>query len=217
MRYFWIIIASIILLSFTHCKNNVSENPISETFYKNNKDSFLKSDLVKFNYNPRMNFAYGDIDSTTFYRVLVRPDSTLRIMGFQSFCKIFKIEMDTPLLSDIYFRKYETDRYIIRITNEEADVEKLIFKQKSTQNIVDYFFKLERLIEEYRILEINKHPIVNTIKIVFSDHDYLIYKPDTLVFKDKKNTTFMNHLFNNGKELDKNWFQFSEKIDTDYY
>jgi len=45
---------------------------------------------------------------------------------------------------------------------------------------------------------------------------YLVYKPDILVFNNPEDTSFMQYLFDNGRQLDRNWYQFKDTISTDY-
>jgi hypothetical protein len=88
-------------------------------------------------------------------------------------------------------------------------------KNLSEENVIHYFWNLKRSLKKYKILSLENHPMVNVKEIIFSNNDYLIYKPDTLVFKDG-NREFMKYLFKNGKSLDKNWIQFSDTINSVY-
>jgi len=217
MKYFKIVIAFFVLLNITYCKNNVDIIPISETFYENYKDSFLKSDLVKFHYDPRVNFSYGDIDSNTSFTVLIRKDSSLMIHGSNALTQFFNDSISTFNSNDIIISRINDKEYqVTDLTNSDLS-KNIIIQNTSPLNLVDYFLNMQKLIIKFQILEIAQHPSVNTIQIVFTANDYLIYKPDSLMYQEVNNKDFMKSLFKNGKKIDKNWFQFSEKINTDYY
>lgn len=217
MRNIVTLISVVVIIGLTNCTSNSGKNEslISEDFYKKHKDSFLKSDLIKFDYNPRTNFTYGDIDSSNYYRVLIFRDSSIRIFGTGVFSKLFNVPINNFSERDVIISKYETN-YMLSDPYDDKNVKIIKNTADSNTNVVDYFLNLEKLILKYQILEIDKHPQVNTLKIVFSDNDYLIYKPDSLVFKSSYKE-FMKYLFENGKEIDKNWIRFTDKTNTDYY
>jgi len=215
MRNIVTLILVVLIISLTNCTSNSGkdESLISEKFYKKHKDSFLKSDLTQFDYNPRTSFTYGNIDSSNYYRVLIFRDSSIRIFGTGVFSELFNVPINNFSERDVIVSKSETN---YMLTDPYDDKKVKIIENTADSNVVDYFLDLEKLILKYQILEIDKHPQVNTLKIVFSDNDYLIYKPDSLVFKSS-NKEFMKYLFENGKEIDKNWIHFTDKTNTDYY
>jgi len=215
MTIFRLFISIFILTSFVSC-SNPDKTLDSAKFYSDFKTEFLKSDLPKYNYNPRGHFTPLDFDSVAFYRVFIYRDSSLKIMGTPSFSKAFNIKIDNFFKSDVILSKLSDSNYILSSPFEEEPLTHIIPKEKSSTNAVDYFLNLERLLRKYKILEIASHPSVNTRKIIFSSNDYLIYKPDSLVFKNTENKEFMKYLFKNGKQLDKNWYQFNDTISTDY-
>jgi len=203
------------LLSLTQCISDKERSVKSEEFYKKFKDSFLKSDLTKFNYDPHTCFTFGDYDSANFYKVIIYKDSSIRVIGTEAFSKLFNVQIDNFCEDDVIVSKSDTNYILIDPYNNKKN--KTINNTADTSlNVVDYFLELKNLILKYQILEIKKHPQVNTTKIVFSSNDYLIYKPDSLKFKSS-NKEFMKYLFQNGKEIDKNWVQFTYKTNTDYY
>jgi len=214
MTIFRLFISVFALASFVSCYNS-DKTLESAVFYSDYKADFLKSDLTKYNYDPRMQFTSPGNNNAT-YGVLIFRDSCLRIIGTEEFSKAFEVRIDTFFKSDVILAKRSTDSYILTSPNNEDSRTFLIPKQSQSVNIVDYFLNLRNLITKYNILEISDHPLVNTTKVVFSEHDYLIYKPDSLVIQDSQNKDFMKHLFENGKQLDKNWYQFNDKTNTDY-
>lgn len=216
MTIFRLFISIFILAIFVSC-SNLNKPLYSAKFYSDFREDFFKSDLTKYNYNPRCHFTPFGFDTATFYRVIVFRDSSLNIIGTTSFSKAFNIRLDTLFNSeDVILSKFSDSNYIIKKNYEEKSLTYIIPIQKTSLNLVDYFLNLKRLLNEFKILEIASHPSVNTVKIVFSSNDYLIYKPDSLVFKNTGNKDFMKFLFNKGKQLDKNWHQFDDTINTDY-
>jgi hypothetical protein len=86
----------------------------------------------------------------------------------------------------------------------------------SSGDEVMYFISLSHLIDKYKTIAIKDHPQVNVKKLIFAENNYLIYKPDTLVFQsDDRN--FMTYLFKNGNYLDRNWVHFSDTVNIDFY
>ena len=168
---------------------------------------------MKYSYDPRTGFSFNVIDSPAFYRVLIREDSSILIIGFNSFCHDLKINFDSLDKSNIVLRKEESSsergKYDYRLSY-------ILTAESSTTNVVDYFLNLYRLLDKFNILSLKDNPSVNVKKIIFSDHDYLIYKPDTLVFWNE-NREFMKSLFKNGKDLDRNWVKFNDTIDVGYF
>ena len=213
MTTFRLLFAIFIFTTVESC-TNVDKTLDSTVFYSDYKVDFLNSDLTKYNYNPRMQFTFPGNNNAS-YAVLILRDSSIRIIGTEEFSKSFNVRIDTFFKSDVILSKRSTNSYSLTSPNDDELSSYLIPKQLQSINIVDYYLNLENLLNKYKILEISGHPIVNTTKIVFSDHDYLIYKPDSLVIKASENKDFMKHLFENGKQLDKNWYQFNEKINTD--
>jgi hypothetical protein len=215
MTIFRLYISILILATFISC-SKADKTLDSAKFYSDFKTDFLNSDLTKYNYNPRGHFTPLDFDYVVSYRVFIFRDSSLKIMGTPSFSKAFNIKIDNFFKSDVILSKLSDSTFILSSPFKEEPLTYIIPKQKSSTNAVDYFLNLERLLRKFRILEIASHPSVNTRKIVFSSNDYLIYMPDSLVFKNTENKEFIKHLFKNGKQLDKNWFQFNDTISTDY-
>jgi hypothetical protein len=217
MRKAIVTILTIFILCLTSCHSlDVEHNGgKSGIFYVLYSDLFLDSDLIQFDYNPRTQFSYQNIDSSVIYRVLIMQDSSLRVIGTDGFSKAFNFDISNFTPKDVIISNLDssfllTDPY-------QKDRTKTIKKQnESVPNVVDYFLGLNKELNKYQIIEIKKHPQVNVITIVFSENDYLIYKPDSLVFKDT-NRDFMRFLLEDGKELDKNWFQFKNQINTDYF
>ena len=187
------------------CKNDKLPK-YSVGFYKQYRAEFLQSDLIKYSYNPRAGFTFNQSDTLNFFRVLLREDSSIRVFGVKSFCQYFSIKIDSFYPSEMILKKDEPNGIVITLTS----------KNLSAENVIDYFWNLKSTMEKYRILALKSHPLVNVKKIIFSNTDYLIYKPDTLLFIDE-NREFMKYLFKNGKEMDKNWIQFSDTIDTNYH
>ncbi len=216
MRQVTTSILTIFILCFTSCNSfDGGQGERSGIFYTLYSDLFLDSDLVLYEYNPRTHFSYHNIDSSIFYRVLIMQDSSLRVFGTDAFSSVFKFDISNFTNEDVIVSDLDSS-YLL--TDPYQKDRKIIFKiqNNSIPNVVDYFLNLKKELNKYQIIELKKHSHVNTIKIVFSKNDYLIYKPDSLVFKSS-NKEFMKYLFENGKEIDKNWFHFTNKTNTDYY
>ena len=203
------------LICFTNCQNretNKDNNCNSDVFYESSRNEFLKGDLKNYSYNPRTGFTKQNFDED-LYRVILRQDSSIRVDGIVEFNKEFNLTIDTAVWNYVFISKNLNEDLTLSSTNNKA--EQIIKKTEFKIDPVSYFIKLKKHVERYRIIEIEKHQSVNTIKLIFSDHDYLIYKPDTLKFKtDTKD--FMTYLFQDSIRLDRNWYQFKTKINIDY-
>ena len=205
----------IILICFTNCQNRETtkdNNCNSDIFYESSRKEFLKGDLKNYSYNPRTGFTKQNFDEDLF-RVILRQDSSIRVEGIVEFNKEFNLTIDTAVWNYVFISKHLNGD--LTLSSADNKVEQIIKKTEYKIDPVSYFIKLKKNIESYRIIAIEKHQSVNTIKLIFSDHDYLIYKPDTLKFKtDSKE--FMTYLFQDSIRLDRNWYQFKTKINTDY-
>jgi hypothetical protein len=167
---------------------------------------------MKYGYDPRTGFAYKEYDSTGSYKVLIRKDSSLLIYyGYDALCEDLNFNIES----------YEKSSVILEMANLNGNKGQVTYaitnqtgNNSSLEEVVDYFLSLSHLINKYKIIAIQNHPIVNIKKIIFSENDYLIYKPDSLIFQsDDKD--FMTYLFANGKNLDNNWVHFSDTLDID--
>ncbi len=208
MRNLLIIYCLLSLVSCNHFGNQNERHSID--FYNNYKNEFLQSDLLKYGYDPRTGFAFKEYDSIGSYKVLIRKDSSLLIYyGYDALCENLNFNIES----------YEKSSVILKMENlngSKGEVTYTITNQASNnsslQEVVDYFLSLSRLINKYKIIAIQNHPIVNIKKIIFSESDYLIYKPDSLIFQSD-DRDFMAYLFDNGKNLDNNWVHFSNAVD----
>jgi len=214
MRKLKLYLTFTILFSLTNCEIKNENVNASEFFYKNFKEAFIKSDLVKYNYDPRLNFSYGK-DSSTYFIVLVLQDSSIRIFRAQNFNKLFRITNDIIFEDIIDVTRLENNFQITYPRNAELSLKEVQFDE-SKINVVDYFVNLKKQIKKYRIKEIRIHRLFNTVRIGFSDLDYFIYKPDSLIVNDS-NKRFLKTLFKNGEEVDKNWYRFTNEKTTDYH
>jgi hypothetical protein len=205
MRKLKTALSFLILISFTFCKNEQTPKS-SMIFYRDPKSEFVKSDLIKFSYDYRGGFTYGSPDSMNFFRVLISADSSLKVFGIKSFCHFFNTNFDSIDLSEMTFEENFPFGGILIIKSNN----------RSFKRYINYFLSLKTVIDKYQILAIEGHPVVNIKEIIFSNNDYLIYKPDTLIFVNR-DKGFMKYLFRNGRPLDKNWIQFDDTINTDYY
>lgn len=202
-------------LGLVGCIGNKEDLPVSDKFYKEYRFDFLKSDLTKYAYNPREQFTKQEYDQF-FFRVLVLQDSTILVFGIKQFNKEFNLTIDTTFGSDVIISNQLNGDLLLYSSQKNIKSKQEIKKANFSVNPVIYFQKLLQQIRTYNIIAIEKHPCVNTIELVFSDHDYLIYKPDKLVFHTD-NKDFMKYLFKENIELDNNWYQFKTVKDIDYY
>ena len=187
---------------------------LSEIFYNNFRLEFLESDLKLYTYNPRLGFTKQIFDDDLF-RVIIFKDSSIRVYGIPEFNNKFNLSIDTSIWNDLVISRQLNGDLVLSSPNENIKTKQTVKKNEFELNPVDYFLKLKRQVEKYRIIAIEKHPSVNIIELVFSDNDYLLYKPDTLKFKaDSKE--FMSYLFKDSKRLDTNWYQFHSPKNIDY-
>lgn len=212
MRNLTIIFVIIICLS--SCHNRQDSVRLSDRFYKEYRLEYLKSDLTKYCYNPRSGFTKQN-DSICNFRVLIFQESAIRVLGTGQFNKEFNMSIDTAFWTDVVISKLPNNDLALSSANKEIKTKQTIKKYGFNLNPVDYFLNLKKKIDTYNVIAIEKHPSVNTIELIFSDHDYLIYKPDSLVFKTE-DTEFMKYLFKDGKKLDNNWYQFNTEKNIDY-
>jgi hypothetical protein len=212
MRKILIIYCLLSLVSCHHSGNQDERNSIE--FYNNYRFDFLQSKLMKYGYDPRTGFACQEYDSTRSYKVLIRKDSSILIYyGYDALCEDLNFNIESFEKSSVILEKKNLNgnkgQVTYTFTNKTSN-------NSSLKEVVDYFLNLSRLINKYKIIAIQNHPKVNIKKIIFSENDYLIYKPDSLIFQSS-DTNFMTYLFDNGKYLDNNWVHFSGKVDIDYY
>lgn len=215
MRLKITLLSIIFILFLTSCQSTGKRyGSKPSVFYVLYSDLFLNSDLVHYEYNPRTQFAFIDTNSSIHFRVLILKDSSLRVFGMNDFSQYFGIDSYAPPVDDVIISKLDS-LYLVSDAYQ-GETYRIKIEGFSNLNVLDYFMELKRELDKYQIIEISHHPQVNTIKIVFSENEYLIYKPDSLLF-NSSNRDFMSSLFENAKELDKNWYLFNEKIDADYY
>lgn len=191
------------------CHNIQDNEQLSNKFYKEYRLSYLQSDLKNYSYNPRIGFAKEN------FRVLIFQDSAIRVLGINHFNREFALSVDTLFGNDVVIRKGLNGDLTLYSADENIKTKQTISKADFKVNPVSYFQNLKNQISIYHIVALEKHPSVNTTELIFSDHDYLIYKPDTLVFKTD-NTDFMKYLFKDSIRLDNNWYQFKTEKNVDY-
>ena len=153
------------------------ENEFSNKFYKEYRLSFLQSDLRKYVYNPRLGFTKHSL------RVLIFQDSAIRVIGLKQFNNEFCLSVDTLFGNDVVIKTQSNGDLELYSADEDIETKQVIVKSNIKVNPVTYFQNLRQQITTYHIIAIERHPSVNTIGLIFSNHDYLIYKPDSLVFK----------------------------------
>jgi hypothetical protein len=135
---------------------------------------------MKYGYDSRTGFAYKEFNPTGSYKVLMRKDSSLLIYyGYEAFCEDLNFNIESYEKSTTILKKENLNRnngqVIITITNKTDN-------KTSLNDVVDYFINLSGLIDKYKIIAIQNHPKINIKRIIFSENDYLIYKPDSLIF-----------------------------------
>lgn len=170
---------------------------------------------MTYSYNPRTGFTKQIFDDHLF-RVLVFQDSSIRVSGVLEFNKDFNEIIDTSIWTDVIISTRENGDLMLSSADRNIKTKQIVGRTDFKVNPVEYFLKLKERIDTYHIIAIEKHPRVNTVKLVFSDHDYLIYKPDILVFKTD-DTDFIKYLFEDSIRLDNNWYQFKTEKKIDYY
>jgi hypothetical protein len=191
------------------CCQNRKDNEFSKKFYQEYRLDFLQSDLTKYAYNPRLGF------SNRNFRVLILNDSAIRVTGTKRFNQEFSLSIDTLYGNDVVIKALLNVGLAVNSAYSEIMSEQVISKDNFIVNPVIYFQNLKKQINSYNIIAIEGHLSVNIFELIFSDHDYLIYKPDSLVFSTE-NKDFMKYLFKEGLKLDNNWYQFKAEKNIDY-
>jgi len=200
---------------------NVKGFVLAMKFYNNYATDFLNSDLIKFNYHPRTQYDF--LTDSNSYRVLVKDENNISIIGFIEFAKSFNLPLDT--IVDYYWAslKCVNSLYILELGNNkftdyqylQEKIKKSIkteTKYEFTENVIDdnplkFFNNLEKLRIKYGIINIKNIKAVGVVEIYFSSTDYLIYFPSDLII-DIKYQEYWDKKKKEGKKLDDNWYYY---------
>ncbi len=199
-------------------------------FYEKHTQEFFDSELSKFKYHPRTQYDLILNDSNLIYRVLVRENRELYVINPSGFINMFNLPVDTNYFHDKAFFRFENSEFIFEIENYECKnysvsetvVEKTVRnnikyvfpKETVENNPIEYFDKLEKLRNNFGIINYFRIFDSSVVWLYFSPYDYLIFIPDNFQFKEKYRDYWEKEL-KNGKKLDNNWYYFKSEEPLD--
>ena len=206
----------------------------SITFFKEYKDKFLKSELLKYDYNPRTQYSLS-INDTLVYRALLRKEDNQLVgvfgdNGFGVFARQFKIPIDTNSTWDrLYFEinstqyKLELELFAHPSKIVNSDTVKADIKTTGNYSIpkalmndpIQYFKNLDKEREKYGIMDYRKLRIGGIIEVNFSPTDYLLYFPADSKIEEKQLQDFWDNKIKEGEKLDDNWYYYKRERPLD--
>jgi len=214
-----LILLSAVLLIIS-CQDYPSAEERMSYFVNNYRDSFIKSDLTLYDYDPHAKFEYNN-DSINI-RYFIRSD---RKMLISSFCSIKYL--DSNNITQKF--AYEYSRFLSR--NEQQIIQSGISINWLTEDLnnilillgdnnksfpiprstfkihpIDYFSNLDSLIGKYGILAIERNETY--IRIIFGSKNSLLYLIDT---------NSINNFEIKPEKIDTKWYKSKETLYTDYY
>ena len=206
----------------------------SMTFFKEHTDKFLKSELLKYAYNPRTQYSVTTNDTLIYRAFLRREDNELvgvfRQRGFEVFARQFKIPIETNTTWDGLTLKSDSSNYILelglythpdKVINSDtikADI-KTIGNYSIPKNLmidpIQYFSKLDKEREVYGIVDFSKLRIGKIVEINFSATDYLLYFPPDSEIEERQFQDYWDKKMKEGKKLDDNWYYYKRERPLD--
>jgi hypothetical protein len=191
----------------------------SMTFFKEHTENFLKSELLRYDYNPRTQYSLTTSDTLIYRAFLRREDNELvgvfRDKGFEIFAEQFKIPIDTnstwdrlSLTTDSMNYILELELYIhpIKVINSDtikADIKTIgdfTIPKNLMSDPIQYFSQLDKERENYGIVDFSRLRIGEIIEINFSATDYLLYFPPDSKIEEKQFRDYWNKKMKEGKK-----------------
>lgn len=217
--YFTIAISLLLLCS---CNNQNIGKERMDTFIEKYRDSFVKSDLSLFHYDPRCKFTYYTkskherrfaIYGTKFSMSLGKDKENLDtndkiqklITNYLNFVVLNEDSME-KLNFQPYNRLVKNAKNNYFLINDSNEVFKIPSNTFNFDPIL-YFSQLESLIQAFGILSIVSWK--DEIKIIFDSKNSLIYFPNKPSVEDTLN---MNY-----KMIDDFWYKDYNETNTDYW
>jgi hypothetical protein len=203
-------------------------------FFKEHTDSFLKSELLKYDYNPRSQFSLSTND-TLVYRALLRQEyhefvGIFGDKGFGVFAREFKIPIDTNTEWERLDLKADSTQYTLELelyshSNKviNSDTIKADIKTNGSYSIprnlmndpFRYFSGLDKERKNYGIMDFRKLRIGGIIEVNFSPTDYLLYLPSDTKIEEKRFQDFWEKKLREGKKLNENWYYYKRERPLD--
>jgi len=206
----------------------------SMTFFKLHADNFLKSELLKYDYNPRTQYSLS-INDTLVYRAILRQEDNEFVGVFGDngavvFARQFKIPIDTNSTWDRLYLKTDSTHYtlelelyshpniVINSDTVKADI-KTTGNYSIPVNLMDdpfkYFSTLDNERKNYGIMDFRKLRIGRIIEVNFSVTDYLLYFPTDGKIEEKQFQEHWDKKIKEGKKLDDNWYYYKRERPLD--
>lgn len=204
------------------------------TFFNLHADNFLKSELLKYDYNLRTQYSLS-VDDALVYRAILRPENNEFVgvfgkNGSEVFARQFKIPIDTNSAWSRLYLKTDSKHYILELelyshTNKVVNSDTIKVDIKTTGNysipvnLMDDPFKYFSIIDNerknYGIVDFRKLRIGGIIEVNFSITDYLLYFPSDGKIEGKQFQDYWNKKIKEGKKLDNNWYYYKRERPLD--
>lgn len=206
----------------------------SMKFFKEHTDSFLRSELLKYDYNPRSQYSLSTND-TLVYRALLRREDNEFVgifwgKGFVVFARQFKIPIDTDTAWDRLDLKNDSTQYTLelelythpnKVINSDtikADIRTIgnySIPRSLMSDPFQYFSRLDKERKNYGIMDFRKLRIGGIIEVNFSPTDYLLYFPSDTKIEEKRFQDFWDKKLGEGKKLNDNWYYYKRERPLD--
>ncbi|HQQ98541.1 MAG TPA: hypothetical protein PLX35_14820 [Cyclobacteriaceae bacterium] len=197
------------------------------TFVNVHAASFLKSELLKYDYGLRQQYIRSTGD-TAVYRALFRADDNRLLVlfgkpGWQAFAAQFRIPLDTNAgwtrlvlhLDSTNFRfDLEIHTYPDSVIN--ADTIKVSLYTSGDYSVpvnlmedpIAYLSRLDEERRKYGVGTYNKLRTGGIMELNFSPTDYLLYFPTDFRIGEQQFQDSWNKKLKSGKKLHDNWYYY---------
>jgi len=206
----------------------------SMTFFKTHTDNFLKSELLKYDYNPRTQYSLSVNDTLVYRAILQQEDNELVGVFYDSsfalFAGQFKIPIDTNSTWDRLYLQTNSTHYklelelfthpskIINSDTVNGDIKttgNYSIPKSLMSDPIQYFNDLDKERVKYGIMDFRKLRIGGIIEVNFSPTDYLLYFPTNSKIEEKRFQDFWDKKIKEGEKLDDNWYYYKRERPMD--
>lgn len=198
-------------------------------------DRFLESELFKYDYDVRTQYALS-VSDTLKYRAFVKQESSeLTAMfyddnGFELFRIQFHIQLEMGSKWEelrltregrgfnLEVERYESLKAIVNMDTASGTVKtvgKYMIPEGLMSDPIAYFQTIDKERERYGIVNLRKLRIGGIVELYFSATDYLLYFPNKMVIEEKQFQDYWNKKIKEGKQLNRNWYYYKSERPLD--